>query len=163
MKRNLTPKQARFVAEYLVDLNATQAAVRAGYSQRTAESIGRQLLRKTTVSEALSAAQAKRAAKTEITAERVVEALARIAFADPRSVFAWGPDGVTLRDSAELTADEAAAISEVSESRTESGGCLKAKLHDKVKALDLLGKHLGLFVDRVEAKVQGGVVIKWSE
>jgi len=150
MAQNLTPKQERFVAEYLVDLNATQAAVRAGYSRKTASRIGPELLGKTCIAQAIAAAQSRRAARSGITAERVVKELARIAFADPRRVFTWGADGVTLRDSAGLTDDEAAAVSEVSQTVTDTGGSIRAKMHDKVKALELLSKHLGLFSERVE-------------
>ena len=71
----MTPKQQRFVQEYLIDLNATQAAIRAGYSERTAEQIGHQLLKKTSVAEAVASAQGKVAAKLEITAEKVLRDL----------------------------------------------------------------------------------------
>ena len=148
--RGLAPKQERFVAEYLVDLNATQAAIRAGYSRKTAGAQGEQLLRNVRISTAVSEAMAKRAQATGVTAERVVQELARVAFADPRGILEWGPDGVKLRKSAELTDDQAAAVAEVSESRTAAGGTLKAKMHDKVRALELLGKHLGLFTDKLE-------------
>ena len=149
-EKKLTPKQRAFVLEYLVDLNATQAAIRAGYSKKSAARIGVELLNKTQVSQAVAKAQERRAKKLEVNQETVIKELARIAFADPRSVFSWGPDGVMLRDSAELTDDEAVAVADVSETRTESGGSIKAKLHDKVKALELLGRHLGMFTDKLE-------------
>lgn len=72
-ERKLTPKQALFVREYLVDLNATQAAIRAGYSPKSADRIGLELLRKTEVAEAIAKHQEKRAAKIELTAEKVLE------------------------------------------------------------------------------------------
>ena len=70
--QKLTPKQARFVAEYLVDLNATQAAIRAGYSRKTADSIGLQLLRKTQVASAIQKAQEDRARRVEITQDEII-------------------------------------------------------------------------------------------
>lgn len=73
----LTPKQQRFVEEYIVDLNATQAAIRAGYSERRASEIGYQLLQKTTVQEAISAAQQARSERTELTQDWVIEKLRR--------------------------------------------------------------------------------------
>lgn len=149
----LTNKQAAFVAEYLVDLNATQAAIRAGYSKRTAYRIGAELLQKTSVSEAIAAGQAKRAQRVEITADRVVAELAKIAFADPRDLMEWGPDGVKLKASADLTEEQAASVAEVSETTTKDGGSLKLKKHDKVKALELLGKHLGIFEPEVRPAV----------
>jgi len=85
--RGLTPKQQRFVEEYLVDLNATQAAIRAGYSARTAEWIGPQLLGKTHVAEAVRAGRESLSKRTEITQERVLQEYARLAFMDPRKLF----------------------------------------------------------------------------
>jgi phage terminase small subunit len=151
----MTPKQERFVQEYLIDLNATQAAIRAGYSAKTANEQGTQLLAK--LSNEVSAALAEQSARANVTAERVIRELARIAFSDPRKVFRWGPNGVELLPSDELTEDEAAAVAEVSETTTKHGGSIKAKLHDKNKALELLGRHLGMFSDRVE--LSGGLKI----
>ncbi len=162
MARKLTDKQAVFVAEYLVDLNATQAAIRAGYSVKSAARIGVELLNKTQVREAIAANQAKRAQRVEITADRVVSELARIAFADPRDLMEWGPSGVKLKDSADLTKEQAASVAEVSETTTKDGGSLKLKKHDKVKALELLGRHMGMFKDKVETEVSGGLVITWQ-
>lgn len=148
--RKLTPKQAAFVVEYLVDLNATQAAIRAGYSAKTAYRIGAELLHKTSVAEAIQKAQARREVRTEITQDQVVTELAKIAFGNVRDVMEWGPRGVTLKDSAALTEAQAAGVAEVSESVTKDGGSIKLKRHDKVKALELLGRHLGMFTDKVE-------------
>ena len=140
----MTPKQQRFVEEYLIDLNATQAAIRAGYSKKTAVKIGTQVLGKTSVQKAIERALARRSARTEVTQDRIIKELARIAFIDPRKIFEWGPSGVTLRESEELTDDDAAAVSEISQISTEFGRNIKAKLHDKIKALDLLMKHMGM-------------------
>ena len=154
--RKLNPKQQRFVDEYLVDLNATQAAIRAGYSQKTAASQGERLLKKAEVQQALSRRMKAREQRTEVTQDRVVKELAKIAFGDPRNVMSWGPGGVTLKASAELTDDEAALVSEVSETTTERGGSLKLKTNDKLKALELLGRHLGMFRDKVEVTGKDG-------
>lgn len=145
----LTDKQKRFVDEYLVDLNATQAAIRAGYSAKTAEWIGPQLLGKTHVSEVIRDRQQARADRTEITQDRVLKELARIAFGDPRKVMTWGPHGVTLIDSKTLTDDEAAMVSEASETQSLNGGSIKMKLNDRLKALEMLGRHLGMFKDNI--------------
>lgn len=159
MAAKLTPKQAEFVRQYLVDLNATAAAIRAGYSERTAKSQGQRLLTNVDVSAALAAAQAEREQRTEITQDRVVSELARIAFADPRDLMEWGPSGVKLKDSADLTKEQAASVAEVSETTTKDGGSLKLKKHDKVKALELLGRHMGMFKDKVEAEISGDVSV----
>lgn len=147
MSKGMTARQARFVREYLVDLNGTQAAIRAGYSERTANEQAARLLAKVSVRQAVQEAMAAREARTEITQDMVLRELARVAFGDPRALMDWGPDGVRLRDSGELTEDEAAAVAEISQSVTASGGSLKLKRHDKVRALELLGKHLGMFTD----------------
>lgn len=154
--RKLNPKQARFVDEYMVDLNATQAAIRAGYSKKTAGQIGERLLRKVEIQAALAERMKARETRTEITQDKVLAELARIAFGNKRALMTWGPSGVTLVDSETITDDDAAMVSEVSESITEAGGTIKLKTHDKVKALELLGKHLGMFSDKVELTGKGG-------
>lgn len=142
--KKLSPRREAFAAEYLKDLNATRAAIRAGYSAKTASSIGAR--------HAVEAGMAARARRTEIDADRVVLELARIAFADPRDLMEWGPDGLELKESSSLTEEQAAGVAEVAEG---SGGTLRLKKHDKVRALELLGKHLGLFRERAEADDAG--------
>jgi phage terminase small subunit len=150
----LTAKQERFVAEYLIDLNATQAATRAGYSAKTAHSVGHENLKKPEIAHAIQEAKAKRSDRTEITQDRVLQELARIGFADIRKAVAWGsaPDGaiddegspaqypVELKPSTEVDDETAAAISEVA--LTQNG--VKLKMHDKLSALDKLARHLGI-------------------
>jgi len=86
----MTPKQERFVEEYLVDLNATQAAIRAGYSEQTARVIGHENLTKPDIQKAITAAREKQQRRVEITADRVLEEYAKIAFFDPRKLFTAG-------------------------------------------------------------------------
>lgn len=146
----LTPRQERFVQEYLLDSNATAAARRAGYSGKTANQIGPRLLVNIGVRAAIDARRAELAQRSEVTQERVVAEYARLAFSDPRAVMDWGPDGVTLKPSGELSDDAAAMVAEVGETRTKDGGSVKIKLHDKARALSDLAKHLGLFTTRIE-------------
>lgn len=152
----LTEKQRQFVREYLIDLNATAAAKRAGYSEESAHSIGHENLRKPEIAAAIQRAMDDRATRTEITADRVLREYARVAFGDPRSVMEWGPDGVKLKASADLTDDEAALVSEVSQTTTKDGGSIKLKTNSKLQALEALGKHLGMFVDRTEITGDAG-------
>lgn len=154
--RKLTPKQQRFVEEYLIDLNATQAAVRAGYSAKTAGSIGEQLLKKLEIQETLSERMKARAVRTEVTQDRVIAELAKIAFGDARDVMQWGPNGVKLLDSTTLTDDQAALVAEVSERVSEAGVSFKLKTHDKIAALKLLGEHLGMFKKVTELTGKNG-------
>ena len=151
MMRPLTAKQKVFVQEYLVDLNATQAAIRAGYSQRTAGWIGPQLLGKTHIAEAVQGAMAKREERTEITQDRVLKEYAKLAFLDPRRFY--NEDGQLLQVH-ELPEDVAAALSSM-EVVTERAGELelavrKIKFSDKKAALDSIARHLGMFKDKTE-------------
>lgn len=149
-KAELTPKQHRFVEEFLIDLNATQAAIRAGYSEKTAQQQGARLLSNVVVAEAVAEGQRALRDKSGVTAERVILELARIGFADIRKAVRWD-DAVVPVPSHEIDDDTAAAIAEVS--LTASGP--KVKLFDKRAALVDLGKHLGLFTDRVDVTTGG--------
>lgn len=149
-RKKLRPKQKRFVEEYLIDLNATQAAIRAGYSKKTAHSQGQRLLKNVEISAMIEKAISERSERTQVTADEVIREYARLAFSDMLDYVSFGPSGVAIRDSKELDEDAARAIAEVSESKSQSGGSIKFKLHSKTEALQALGRHLKLFVDRVE-------------
>lgn len=142
----MTPQQAQFVAEYLIDFNATQAALRAGYSPKSAHAQGHRLLKDAEVSKAIEEGMEARMRRTLVSQDRVVAELAKIAFADPRDVMTWGPDGVRFKDSEEMDAASASIVAEVSE--TKDG--MKVKLHDKQAALTALARHLGMFIDKTE-------------
>lgn len=144
-QKTLTAKQARFVEEYLIDLNASAAARRAGYSHKRSDAIGFDLLRNTEIQAAIAIEQRERSARTGITADRVIAEIAKIAFADPRKVMTWGPSGVTLKDSETLSDADAAIVSEVSESISQAGSSVKVKLHSKLDALEKLAKHVGVY------------------
>lgn len=156
----LTTKQAQFVEEYLVDLNATQAAIRSGYSEETAQQQGSRLLLNVVVGKAIADAMAQRSVRTRVTADRVLTELARIGFSDIRSVVAWranvaetgeeDEDGepktrafneVELIGSDLIDHDAAAAVAEISQGKD---GALKVKMHNKVSALQEIGRHLGV-------------------
>lgn len=143
---SLTPKQKRFVDEYLVDLNATQAAIRAGYSQKRASEIGYQLLQKTTVQTAIQRAQEVLQYRTKITQDMVVQELVKVAFANGATYARVGGGGtrVELTDTDKLTIDQRAAISCIKEGKYG----IEVSTYDKVRALELLGKHLGVFDSR---------------
>lgn len=152
-EKELTPKQKRFVEEYVVDLNGTQAAIRAGFNAQTANVRGSQLLALDHVRAAIDEAIRERSIRAGITADRVLEELSRIAFSDVGNYVEYGPDGVRIKDSADV---DTRALSEVSEVETKAGKNTKFKLYDKVAALDKLGRHLGLFNERVEVSGKGG-------
>jgi phage terminase small subunit len=168
----LTDKQRLFVAEYLIDFNARQAAIRAGYSEDSAGAIGCENLKKPTITAAIGEALALRAQRTEVTQDEVVAELKKLGFSDIRKAVEWGrglavldadgnvqiSNGVSLIGSADVDDKTAAAISEISQ--TKEG--IKIKFHDKRAALVDLGRHLGMFTDNV--KHSGTVTIEnWSD
>lgn len=161
----LTDKQKRFCEEYLVDLNATRAAIRAGYSQKTAFSIGVENLKKPLVQEYLQKLMNNRSQRTEITADRVLRELAAIAFSDRTELAKVSDKGfVEFTPTDNLNQDTKKVIAGIEEGKYGT----KITTYDKVKALELLGKHLGLFtsgadntaaldkLDEVLSKIEGG-------
>jgi phage terminase small subunit len=171
----LTEKQKRFCDEYLKDLNATQAAIRAGYSPKTAEQTASRLLRNVKVQEYISKRQKDRLKRTEIEQDSIVRELALIAFSDisdyvrvvekplifekeGHMVQVRNPDGTpavyktvepTLTDN--LTSEQTRALSIIKKGRDG----FDIKPYDKVRALELLGKHLGMFQDKIELNSVG--------
>ena len=149
-KKPLTAKQERFCQEYLKCLNATRAAIKSGYSAANADKIGSNLVRKSRVTARLKELQAARSRRYEISAERILEELAKLAFSDITDYVSFNESGVRLKESSDLNPKQRAAILEVSEVLNQHGGTTKFKLHDKVKALELLGKYQKLFTDKHE-------------
>jgi phage terminase small subunit len=151
--RKLTPKQAAFVEEYACDLNATQAAIRAGYSAKTAKEQATRLLTNVHVAAGIAEGRAARSERTGITADRVLQELARIAFFDVRKLF--NPDG-TMKPLDELDDDTAAVIAGLGLAEIRDGegspiGVLKKiKIADKLVALDKLARNLGLLLDKLK-------------
>lgn len=164
----LTAKQKAFVAEYLIDLNATQAAIRAGYSERTAEQMAYKLVQKSSVQEAIQEAMKNREQRTQITQDKVLNELAKIAFANGTDFASlmtglkkekvWNDETqeydevevekqfVQFVDTNTLPPEKKAAVAAIKETRYG----IVVESHDKVKALELIGKHLGMFKDKLE-------------
>lgn len=147
--KKLTPKQEIFVREYLIDLNATQACIRAGYTPTNADKFGHELLGKPLVREAIEKAKNKRAHRTELSQDRVLMEIARLAFIDPRQAF--NKDTGTLKNVHEWPDEVAAAISsiKVNEVKDAEGNVTvqvkEVKFWDKNSAADKLMKHLGAY------------------
>lgn len=155
----LNARQQSFVNEYLVDLNGKAAAIRAGYSPRSAESIASELLRNPKVAASLAEAQAARADRVRVTADDVLRELSRLAFADPAKCF--GPDGRVLPIH-EMPPEARAALAglEVEEHPETGATTRKMKGWDKVRALELLAKHLGMLREKVEIAAAEPVSIR---
>lgn len=157
MKRpKINQRQERFVQEYLIDLNATRAAIKAGYSKKSAATIAVQLLNKKQVSKAILEAQQKRELKTNITQERVLFELAIIAFSNMPDYLSVDEDtgAVRVKGFDSMPKDASRAIESVKENRSVSEDSkgdrsiifekFEFKLHSKIKALELLMQHLGM-------------------
>lgn len=142
----MTKKQKRFVEEYLIDLNSTQAAIRAGYSPHTAKDIGCENLAKPNIAAAISQAMAERSRRTGINQDRVLQELARIGFAKITDVV----DPETAKIKSDASDDDLACIQSIKIKPNEFGTEREVKLYDKKSALVDLGKHLGLFKDKLE-------------
>lgn len=158
----LTDKQKRFVEEYLIDLNATQAAIRAGYSPKRASEQGHQLLQKTTVSEAISIAMAERSRRTGISQDRVVNELAKIAFVNMLDVV---DEEGRIRSTA--SQDDLACIESIKhkESSSINGDSTEreVKIASKLKALELLGKHLGMWNDKLDVNMNVPIIFEGEQ
>jgi len=161
----ITEKQKRFVEEYLIDLNATQAAIRAGYSPKTAEQEGYKLVQKSSVSEAIAKAKAERSRRTGISQDRVIQELARIAFVNAADVINTDDASVI----ADATRDDLACIQtvKVKQMSGDKGDMTEREvmLADKLKALELLGKHLGLYTEKldVDADMELHIVVDYGD
>lgn len=146
----LTKKQKIFVDEYLIDLNATQAAIRAGYSPDTAGSIGSENLKKPEIRARIEKTMAERSKRTGINQDRIIMELAKIALLNPKGLVNF--DEATIKEDA--TDEDVAAVASVKVKRfpTKDGEGVEreVKMYDKTKALELLGRHLGMFKDKVE-------------
>lgn len=149
----LTDKQQRFVDEYLIDLNATQAAIRAGYSAKTADQQGSRLLANVKVKQAVAEKQAQRSKRTGVNQDRVVLELAKVAFAKITDIV--DSNGKIKEDA---SPDDLACIESIKykESDNEYGGSVEreVKIASKLKALELLGKHLGMWSDKFNVTVE---------
>ncbi len=165
----LTDKQRRFCEEYIVDLNATQAAIRAEYSEKTAYSMGQRLLKKVEAQEYIKQLKEERAARTQIEADRVIYELSLIAFSnaadyaavvDEETYVEVDGNWIKLLDddgnpvmrrtvkpvlTKDLTAEQKRALAVIKKGRDG----FEVKPYDKVRALELLGKHIGLFEEKV--------------
>lgn len=161
--QEVTAKQERFCQEYLIDLNATQAAIRAGYSERTAQEQSSRLLSNVIVQKRVAELQEAIANRNSVSQDMVVQELKKIGFSDIRKAVRWGrnpldttsenasPNGlnmfpVSLVPSEEIDDDTAASVCEVS--LTQTG--VKIKQYDKISALDKLARHLGMYTDKHE-------------
>lgn len=155
----MTRKQERFVEEYLVDLCATQAAIRAGYSPATAGAIGAENLKKPQIRARIDQAMAELSRRTGVNQERVIRELAKVAFVNATDIVDF--ESAKLLPTA--TPEDTAAIASVKVKTIPTADGLgverEIRMADKLKALELLGKHFGMFTDNVRLSGDVGVQI----
>lgn len=163
----MTPKQTRFVQEYLVDLNGKQAAIRAGYSAKTAKAMGCENLTKPDLQAAIAEGQAVIAEKLEVTAEDVARELALLGFVDMGTYMRLGAGETTVSlDWTNLPEGATRCIQEITQEEHTGGkghetGQIrrtKFKLYDKKGSLELLGRHLGMFNDKLNLGVDSDLM-----
>ena len=150
-KDSLTDKQERFVEEYLVDLNASAAAVRAGYAEGSAGVSGCRLLKEYKIQRLIAEKRKSVAEYAEVSVVRILEEYRRIAFADLRDVVQVRDGQVYITDTDALTPEQAASLSEISQ--TKDG--IRVKIFDKQRALDSMAKHLGMFIEQHQVETIG--------
>lgn len=154
----MTRKQKLFCEEYPIDLNATQAAIRAGYSPESAGSIGSELLKKPEIRARIDKMMAERSKRTGINADRVLQELGKIAFVNAADVIDM--NNATVKDGADR--DDTAAIASVKvkviSGANGEGIEREIRLADKLKALELCGRHLGMFNDKLD--VTGAAMVQ---
>jgi phage terminase small subunit len=159
MGKKLLPKQQRFVAEYMKDLNGKQAAIRAGYSPKTAEVYASKLLSNGKVAEAVSVKSEKIIAKTDLTAQMVIDELRKLAFSNMEDFTKVDENGDRYFDlGSHLTREQLAALGELTIDRYDEGDendirivkKTKFKLSDKTRALEILAKYFKLLTDRID-------------
>lgn len=158
----MSEKRQRFVNEYLIDLNGTQAAIRAGYSVRTAQEQASRLLSNVMIQQAISEHMAERSKRTGVNQDRVVLELAKIALVKMTDIV--DRQG-RIKNTA--TDDDLACIESVKykESESETGSSVEreVKIASKIKALELLGKHLGMWNDKLDVNIIQPIVISGDD
>lgn len=159
---SLSLKKKRFINEYLKDLNATQAAMRSGYSEKTAKSQGQRLLTNVDIQREIQKRMKDREKRTEVTQDMVIKELASIAFSDLADYIEIVEDTGAIRAKSfnEMAEGKSRALQSIKEDRVIKEDAkgeqitvydkINFKLYDKVRALELLGKHLGMFVEKIE-------------
>lgn len=155
----MTKKQKLFVEEYLIDLNATQAAIRAGYSVASAKEIACENLTKPNIQEAIAKAMAERSKRTGISQDRVVQELAKLAFVNISDVVDL--ETGLVKDTA--TAEDLACIQSIKIKPTEFGEEREIKFYDKKGSLESLGKHLGMYDNKLNVNLNIPVIFSGED
>jgi len=161
----LNDRQVRFCEEYLLDLNATKAYIRAGYSASSAAQAASELMARGDIRDCIAYLEKDQCSAADVTPELILREFKRLALVRTDTMF---DSSGNLKPPALWTKDQSACVQSfdvVSRNLTAGDGStdviLKVRMYDKTKALDSLAKHLNLLTERVEHT--GGIVIKWQE
>lgn len=146
----MTLRRKRFINEYLRDLNQTAAAIRAGYAKKTAGETASELMKNPDIQVQIQDSFIRRSKRTELKQDDVIREIAAVAFADMGTFVSWDNNGLKLKDSLTLNKGESSVISEVIHTVSERSSSTRVKLHSKLEALNMLARHLGMFVEKVE-------------
>ncbi len=151
----LTQKRKNFALEYLIDLCAKDAAIRAGYSPHTAKEIGYALLQDDRIQRIISTEIEKRKNRLDLSADRVLEEMAAVAFGSVTDILDWEGEEVSLKSRDQIPHHALASIAEI---RLRPGGDLHLKMHSKIKALDMLGRYMDLWAGgkKIEVNIIDG-------
>jgi phage terminase small subunit len=162
----LTAKQERFVEEYLIDLNATQAAIRAGYSQKTAAAVGHENLRKPKIAEIIAQRQKARSERVQIDADWVLKRLADEVEADLADLYEEGGGLKPVQEWPEIWRKGLVAGVEVEETTVEGasvGRVKKIRLSDRIRRIELIGKHVEVQAFRDQVEHKGGISLNVTQ
>ena len=140
----LRERHRRFVLEYIIDLNGSAAAIRAGYARGKAGARASELLRRPEVQLAIREEMKEREKRLRLSGDRIIDEAMRIAFADPGRIARWSPDGVVLIPSDDLAPDDRAAVKLVSVGGRKGARAQRFEMHDKLAALALLARMTGM-------------------
>jgi len=153
----LSDKKRAFIDAYFAcKFNATQAAIDAGYSAKTANEQAARLLANVSVKEAVEERRGEIEEQNRLKISEVVDELRRVGFSDITQVVEWSGNSIKIKNSADLPPEVRACISEVSETPGKHGSTIKVKFHNKVAALELLGRYLKMFTEKVELTGKDG-------
>ena len=162
-RKGLTNRQKMFIHEYLKDFNGIRAATAAGYSKKTAKTIADENLTKPIINEEIQRIMNIRAKKLGISTDRILQEVAKVAFAKITDFVRWNGKVLEIIPSDEIDPDFAAAISSISIRNNAHGPQIQIKLHNKNEAIQMLMKHLGLLIERHELTGANGGPIEFSE
>lgn len=157
-KKKITDQQLRFVDEYFIDYNQTAAAIRAGYSPRSASSTACDLMKNPDIEELIEFRKAQLSSRLGVSVQRIRDRLASMAFGSIANVVDVTEDGqIKLKKIEDISEIDMSAVQELTMTKGKNGSTLKVKMYDAKGAAELLGKEQGMFRDKLDVNITGGL------